>query len=561
VLVGWLLVAALSWLRVQQDAAAGRRAADSAREAGRTAGRLLEARPLPDLERARRHFVRAHHRARSVALLPVRVLPVLGRQLRAIDAMSTASARIAGVAIDGLTSVRRELDRPHQAGPQRVALLRSFAGVARKAHSRLGGLDLGPNSGLLPPVARTRTDLDHRLAEVRSALVDADAVATTVADLLEGPRRYLVLAGNNAEMRAGAGMPLSIGELETGDGRMHLTDVRSVNYVPVPAGAVPVTGDFAARWGWLSPGTDWRNLLASPRFDVSAPLAARMWEAAGNRPVDGVFMLDPPALEHVLAATGPVDVAGRTISAENVVPELLVEQYLRFPDLEQRPERREQIGVIAQATVDALDERGWSAAALASTLSQAVRGRHLMAWSRAATEEHAWRTAGVDGSLRPESLLVGVLNRGGNKLDRYLKVRADLDLRSVHGTGAATLRLVLANEAPQSGPAYVLGPHPDISAREGEYVGIVAVSLPGTATAGAVDGAPALAAAGPDGPTRVIAVPVSVPRGEDRTVVVRFTVPGAHGSLRVEPSARVPRVPWTRGRTSWRDDEARRIRW
>src|SRR5207244_8808773 len=142
-----------------------------------------------------------------------------------------------------------------------------------------------------------------------------------VASLLTGPRTYLVLAANNAEMRAGSGMFLSIGELTTSAGSLRLTGMSSVTEVPIPPG-VPVEGDLASRWGFIDPAADWRDLMLSPRFDASAQLATRMWAAAGRGPVDGVLVLDPVALSGILQATGPVQVGPRPIGRFRVVPEL-----------------------------------------------------------------------------------------------------------------------------------------------------------------------------------------------------------------------------------------------
>ncbi len=168
-------------------------------------------------------------------------------------------------------------------------------------------------------------------------------------------------------------MFLSVGELETEDDRLRLHDMRSVTSVTVPAGAVPLEGDLRDRWGWLAPNEEWRNLMLSPRFDVQAPLAARMWESAGGSPVDGVLVLDPFALQGLLRATGPVEVDGRRFSADSVVQELLHDQYLRFT-VDEREERREQLGRIGRATFDLLDAGRWSVRDLARGILPVVRG-------------------------------------------------------------------------------------------------------------------------------------------------------------------------------------------
>lgn len=555
----WLVMAGMEGWRLRADALAGTRAAHTARQSVAGAQDVLDRRPDEALAQAQHHFADASKRARSWVLAPFRVAPVVGRQLRAVEAVAVGAATIADVGADGLAEVRAVLEAPHRSGPERVALLRRLADVAEHARTRLDQVEPGPGGPLVPPVADARADLVEELADLRASLDDGRALASALGDLLQGPGRYLVLAVNNAEMRAGAGMPSSIGELETADGHMRLDEMRPVAQVPVPDATVPLSGDLATRWGWLSSNREWRSLLASPRFRVSASLAAEMWEAAGNRPVDGVLLLDPLALQAILDATGPVEVDSRTMSSDNVVEELLVQQFLRVRD-DRLQEHENRVGMTAQAAVAALDRDEWPMARLADGLNRAVRGRHLMIWSKSPHQQDAWHATEADGSLRPDSLMVSVLNRGGNKLDPYLRVQADLELRPEKGHGSAVLRLTLRNEAPEGAPGLVVRRQPGSEGDEGDYVGILAVSLPGASAAGAIEPAPELPG-GPDGPTQVVAARVVVTRGEERTVVVRFTLPADQRSLRVEPSARVPSAAWSFRGATWTDELARMVTW
>ena len=560
VVVAWLVMAGMEGWRLRADALAGTRAAHTARQSVAGAQDVLDRRPDEALARAQRHFADASERARSWVLAPFRVVPVVGRQLRAVEAVAVGAATIADVGADGLAEVRAVLEAPHRSGPERVALLRRLADVAEHARARLDRVKPGPGGALVPPVADARDDLVEELADLRTSLEDGHALASVLGDLLEGPARYLVLGVNNAEMRSGAGMPSNIGELETADGHMRLDEMRPVAQVPVSDAAVPRSGDSAARLGWPGADRGWSSLLTSPRFQVSASLAAEMWGAAGNRPVDGVLLLDPLALEAILHATGPVEVDGRTMSRDNVVEELLVRQFLRVPD--GRPEEhQDELGVVAPAAIAALDRGEWSTAQLADGLNDAVRGRHLMIWSKPPHQQDAWHATEADGSLGPDSLMVSVLNRGGNKLDPYLRVQADLELRPEEGHGSAVLRLTLRNEAPEGTPGLVVELQPGSEGTEGDYVGIVAVTLPEASTAGAIEPASELSRAGLDGPTQVVAAGVVVARGEEQTVVVRFTLAADRRSLRVEPSARAPSVGWTFRGATWVDDRARMVAW
>jgi hypothetical protein len=556
----WLVVAGVALLLAHREVDRGADAVDRARR-GADAGAIVDGRLVPQLRVAQGRFDRAHRWVSGALLAPARLLPVAGRQLRSVSALSAAAAGVTRVAIDGMTDARPILAEPGGNTAARASSTRRLGQLADQAQAKLGRLHLGPRHGLLPPLAHARNRLADQLAELRANLARAVTGAGAVADILTGPRRYLLVAANNAEMRSGSGMFLSAGELESGPEGLRLNDVRSVTQIPVPAGAVPVTGDLADRWGWLSPNVDWRNLMASPRFDASAPLAAQMWVASGHRPVDGVIAVDPVALRGILAATGPVEVEGRRIGEGNVEEELLHAQYLRFPSEDEKPERREQLGNIAGGAFAALDAGKWSLPKLAAGLATAAAGRHLLMWSADGREQAAWSTLAVDGSLSPDSLLVSILNRGGNKLDPFLPVRAEVTATASGDETDVAVTVHVANHVPEGEPRYVAGPERNSGVGEGVYLGILTVDMPGAARNARFDGVDSLAVAGPDGPCTVMGFQFTLPRGGERTFVARFSLPGRAGSVRVEASGRVPAIHWTSGRASWADGSPRVLTW
>ncbi|MDQ3641087.1 MAG: hypothetical protein M3450_06385, partial [Actinomycetota bacterium] len=114
------------------------------------------------------------------------------------------------------------------------------------------------------------------------------------------------------------------------------------------------------------------------------------------------------------------------------------------------PERREGLGKIASAIFSSLDAGAWSLPKLASGLGEATAGRHLLLWAADQSEQSAWQALGVDGSLRPDSLLVAVQNRGGNKLDQYLQVSAEVSVASAGDGSEVTVTLNLQNKAPRT---------------------------------------------------------------------------------------------------------------
>ena len=552
-----MAVAALVW-SARNQAGAARRDVDRAR-AHAAPEDVLDARPLPYLRSARSHFASAHRRLSNPAAAPLRILPVLGRQLRAVDAMAQAGSRVSGVGATAVSQGQAVLRRPHGTGPQRIDVMRALADLAERTRARLKGVGLGPSHALVGPVAHAHDTGAAQLTAVRDGLDRAAAAGKAGADLLAGPRRYLLLAANNAEMRAGSGMWLSAGVLETHDGRLSTSPFRATGDVTVPAGAVPATGDLAALWGWMHPTQDFRFLAATPRFDLTAPLAARMWEASGGGSVDGVLVVDPEALRAILEVVGPVDADGRTVSADDVVDWVLHDQYLTGDPFS--PTRREAEGSVARAAVSALDTGDWSPSRLARALSGPARGRHVLAWSRDQGEEAAWASAGVDGVMRADDLMASVMSTGGNKLDYFLDVSSAMDVRRGHGGWEVSVRFRLRNPVPPDQPFYVAGPAPGTGLVAGEYRGLVSVSLPGDADYGHFLGRDTLAAVGPDGPNRVVAAEVHVMPGQEQDLEVRFNLPGGTRGLRLQPSARIPAVPWDRGARHWSEGKPRVITW
>jgi hypothetical protein len=546
----WAAAGVLMLVRAASDIRAGTAAINRARAHAELVD-LAAGTPVADVRAAQASFERAHGRATSPLLLPVRLVPVIGRQLESVAALSGAASDVGQVILDTMLQGQQLLERTPTNHPERVALVQRLSAIAGDAGRRLDTVDLGPDIGLFGRLADARDQLSTELGSLQDQIERGSAGAAGVAEMLTGPRRYLVFAANNAEMRAGSGMFLSVGELEIDNLGLRLVNMRSVVDVPIPKAAVPMDGDLADRWGWLAPNVEWRNLMSSPEFAENAELASRMWVAAGNRPVDGVLAIDPVGLQALLSATGPVTVEGRRIDAGNVVAELLHDQYVRYAS-RPRSERREELGDIARVAFQALDTS--SVPNLAKAMTAAAAGRHLMAWSSKPLQQAGWQALGVDGSLRPESLLVSILNRGGNKLDQFLRVAADLSFAPKGPDTEATLTVTLTNATPLKGePAYVAGEDPNAGVPQNVYLGILSVNVPGQAYDLSIDNSDTYAVAGTDGPTRVVGLQLRVDHQTSRTAVVRFTLPGDRGSVRIEPSARVPAITWTGPGGTWPD--------
>ncbi|HVC71024.1 MAG TPA: DUF4012 domain-containing protein [Acidimicrobiales bacterium] len=525
-----------------------------------SAADLVSGGPGPQLKAAGAEFTRAKSLLDSPLLAPVDILPVLGRQLRSVQDLAAAAAQVSAIGVTAVTEAKTVLDAPHQAGPDRVTALRRLALLGRLTDAALAKIDPGPSEALIGPVASKHDSFVRQLDQARTKLQNASAVASAVAGILQGPQHYLILMGNNAEMRAGSGAYLEAGLLTTGDGELHLSGVVPTSGIPARPGAVPVTGDLETNWGWLLPGVDWRNLGLTPQFDVNGPLAARMWQSVTGQHVDGVLAVDVDTLHQFLQVTGPVSLPdGTSLNADNVVQYLTHDQYAGLSDTDTSKDRVDRLGAIATASLNALNDQSLDLKSLADAMTSATSGRHLLLWSADPSAESAWQSGGVGGQLSAHSAMVAVLNRGGNKLDQYLSVGSSLRITpgpasatataSAPGSaaGAAThgsLTITLQNQTPPGQSQFIAGPYPGLGTVYGEYVGLLTVNLPPQASHLQVPGGPAVEVRGAEGPVWVLATPVDVHAGATETIVVTFDLPAGHGSLTVVPSARLSPVTW-----------------
>lgn len=507
---------------------------------------------VEELRRAADAFGAAGDRLDAAPMQPLRVVPVLGRQLRSAVALSAAAETTTGAASDAVAELLDVLDDASSTSGERVDAIERSGAALEEFADAVESLDLGPDDGLLPPLADAR----NRFAEERSVVTRTLAEMTTalagVSDFLIGPTDYVLVAANNAEMRAGSGMFLQAGGLAVEDGAFAVGDLEATENLVLTEPAGALDEDIDARWGQLLPGQEWRNTNLSPRFDRTAATVLDMWEAGTGERAEGVVAVDVVAVGQLLELTGPVTLpGGEVVSADNVVEGLLVEQYRDFG--EDRDARRDRLGAVASAAFEALNTQPIGAGELMKLLRDLGAGRHLMMWSSVQVQQDAWDVLGLDGVPAPDSLLLSVLNRGGNKLDPYLEVNAGLAVDDVADGRRVEVRITATNRAPEGLPGYVAGPHPFAGLDEGEYRGIVALTMPGGAGSVRVDGG-APAVLGQDGPTRVAGSEIRLRRGESATVVISFELPAGWSELSLLGSARVPPTTWSSEGGNWTDD-------
>ncbi len=388
-------------------------------------------------------------------------------------------ARRTPIAGDDLDAVRRIAeaidDLARQAFP---ALLRTDLTSLVPAEGRLDLTRLSAVSGELSrvddAVQRTRRDLatvpaDHLVSQIRQALgdlrgeIDRLASLTSAADqgarllppLLgaSGPRRYLLVSQNPAELRATGGMFGAYAMIEADNGTVRMGKQGSSASLGQFTPPLKVPAETRALWTDL-PGIYPADVNLTPHFPTAAALYREMFRRKTGTTVDGVLAVDPVVLSYLLKATGPVMVPGGVpLASEKVVQTLLNETYQRL-DTEQQDEF---FAASAAAVFDAFFKKNVNSKVLLSAFDRAITERRILFWSARPEEQRTIGDSRMAGTLPEQDTVptVGVfLNDGsGAKLGYYLRPAANLMVGECRPDGRRELRLrvTLRSTAPKSG--------------------------------------------------------------------------------------------------------------
>jgi hypothetical protein len=387
-------------------------------------------------------------------------------------------------------------------------------------------------------VSPLKTKLD---SEVRK-LVRAEHDATTallasraVPGMLgaDGPRRYLVLFENPAESRASGGVPGDYAEVTAVAGKLSLVKVGSTVALGSsgnPAGKHLIgPEDYLARYSQFEPEDYWANVPMSPDFPSVGEVASNLYPECGGAKVNGVVSLDPVAMAGFLEAIGPITAPQWSVpvDAGNAVAILAHDEYIHFGT----------DGSLQVEFVQALIRSLWlglvtrklpSLPTLADDLLPALRGRHLLLYSRTPQAESFFEAVHVAGSMPPvdgDFLDVVTQNAAGNKIDWYL--RRSIDYRAVLSRTSdqimAVLTLKLHNLSPDSGlPPVIIDPAPGGTTTPGESELYVSIYSPWEEDGSSLNGVPLVMTDQQELGRLVYSAFVNVAAGATATIVLHF---------------------------------------
>lgn len=511
--VGVAALAVLLAVWATVDAVRAQRRLESARAALTAVGRDREGLTEPSRRSASIRQLRSASTDAATAAAVVRksvplrvagVVPVLRAQRDGVRRLgedvadaATSAARtleVAGTIVDAgaATGALVPVDRTEELRAAVADTARTLRRTSRGAASLVG------------PVAEARRRYDEVADENAETLQHAADALGAVRPFAggDGPRRYLVLGLNNAEMRQ-SGMALSYAVVRADAGRLAIerrgpvTDLRLAAAVPVER---PSAGTAEA-FDVLEPTRLWQSVNATADWPWTAKAALAMYARATGDQLDGVLAIDVVGLAEVLRVTGPVTAEGITtaVTAENAADVLLHDLYEGLAVGSDQGPRREAVAGVASAVMTSLTDRPPDRVRLALALGRAAAGGHLRVASNAPGEQEVFARLGPgDGPDGPtaetaaRTFHYAVQNGNGTKLDYHLRTRVTFDVTTTEaGNAVVRTTIGLGNGAPAgAAPSYALGPNLGLDHPPGRYDGRVHLWAPaGSSAAGAVDDA------------------------------------------------------------------------
>ncbi|MEV7136346.1 DUF4012 domain-containing protein [Arthrobacter sp. NPDC093128] len=410
------------------------------------------------------------------------MVPWLGGNFRAVSEVATSADDVAQLGAAPLIQVVNSLDwktlLPSNEGVDLEPLaaaapkLSSAAHAVRQSSDRLNSID---TSSLLPQVASPLIQAREQLQSMRSGLDTAANIAGIAPEMMgdEGPRHYLLLIQNNAEVRATGGIPGALAVLTVDSGKLSFGSQTSATALGASVPPVAVdpeqVGIYSTRLGKFM-----QDANLTPDFPTAASTAQAMWEAKTGENVDGVLSIDPVSLGYILDAIGPVELtdpqlralAGSSLPTKldgaNVTRTLLSDVYAKIAE----PELQDvYFAGVAQEIFSSLSTGKGDPKGLIEGMTRGAAEGRFLVWSAAKDEQDVISRYPVSGSIAGPSVApaqFGVyFNDGtGAKMDYYVKRTVQL-VEECTGDefGQVKVRITSTNTAPSDAasslPEYV----------------------------------------------------------------------------------------------------------
>jgi len=401
------------------------------------------------------------------------LVPWAGSNLRVVRELTEVVDDLAKDGVGPLTELAGELN-PSDFKPvdHTIALqplveaaptVRVAANAIERAQVKAHGIRRDDVIGLVRDAA---DDLQGSVDEIAAAVSAIDGAVSLLPTMLgvDGPRNYLVVFQNPAELRSGGGIAGSLALISTNQGRIDLVQQASgASFAPFPDPVLELPAETTSLYGDIT-AEYMLDVTLPPQFDISGPLAREMWALKFGTQVDGVIAVDPIALGYLLEATGPIALpTGDELSSNNAAQMLLNDVYFRYP------EPSEQDAFFASATSEVFNHIANGGADPLRMIEAFTKGgadRRILMWLNDDSQQKTLEGTTLAGGLPQsddESTRLGLyFNDGtGSKMDWYLDRTISVGDAVCRKDGRRTVEVdvTLTSTAPADGslPTHITG--------------------------------------------------------------------------------------------------------
>jgi hypothetical protein len=425
-------------------------------------------------------------------------LPLLGPNLVVVRQLAAVVDDISQNAVVPLTRIAGLVQisdfKPVNGAIDLESLVNARPGVAAahvaltRASKNVQAID---SSETLSPVRDAVNQLASVVAKAAGSVNVADRAVRLVPAMLgaAGPRNYILVFQNPAELRATGGIPGALALIHAESGKISLSQQASSSDFPVStAPALEIPAETRGLYGDIT-GQYMQDVNLTPDFPLSAQLAREMWRQQFRIEADGVISIDPVTLSYLLKATGPITLpTGDVLTTDNAVQLLLSDVYARYED----PTDQDDFFAAAAASVfSAVSSGNADPKALIEALAKAGGEHRVLVWSAHEEDQAVLADTTLAGGL-PQS--DAETNRFGVYLNDATGAKMDMYLDVKIGVGQVTCR---KDERPNYGLSVTLTntAPPDAAAALPEYVtggGVFGVRPGNLKTLISVYGSPAM---------------------------------------------------------------------
>lgn len=403
---------------------------------------------------------------RDPLLTAATIVPWLGDNLDALrqaaigsDEVITAGQNLVGLAAATPSDTLMTDGRLNVEALQRLGVGAADLAVAvDSADDRINSLNF---PRLVGPAVAAVGDLRTTLGDIRPVVDQIGGWGKILPALLGsgGQRDYLVVFQNLAETRASGGIFGSYAVLRVADGGLSIvdqgaTDRKFAQFDP------PVEGSDDQVYGAL-PRTFAQDVNLSADFPTSAKLISTMYTKATGGKVDGVLSLDPVALSYLLAGHPPIKAGDTTLTAENLVKTLLVDNYARYPSGLDIDKRDAATGAALIAAFQSVTNKPADLGAWVKALHRSAQESRILFWSADPAEQQVVGDGGLGGGLNqrigPDTGGLYLNDSAGTKLEYYLNASSTISTSGCGAGRVGRMVTILRNNAPEKLPPYVLG--------------------------------------------------------------------------------------------------------